>query len=92
MLTSHLSLLTYVFVIFSILAHYPIGRFFEQRNLLAGSLIGVCISALVVAILANTFASGIRPYILGSLVILVPSSLWSLWKSWVSLSWLVVFS
>jgi hypothetical protein len=92
MLTSHLSLLTYVFAIFSILAHYPIGRFFGQRNLLAGAFVGVCISALVVAILANTFASGIRPYILGSLVILAPASLWSLWKSWASLSWLVVFS
>lgn len=91
MLTSHLSLLTYVFAIFSILVHYPIGRFFGQRNLLAGALVGVCISALVVAILANTFASGIRPYILGSLVILIPASLWSLWKSWASLSWLVVF-
>jgi hypothetical protein len=92
MLTSHLSLLTYVFAIFSILAHYPIGRFFGQRNLLAGALVGVCISALVVAILANTFASGIRPYILGSLVILIPASLWSLWKSWAYLSWLDVFS
>jgi len=92
MVTSHLSLLTYVFAIFSILAHYPIGRFFGQRNLLAGALVGVCISALVVAILANTFASGIRPYILGSLVILIPASLWSLWKSWAYWSWLDVFS
>ena len=92
MLTSHLSILTYVFVVFSILAHYPIGLFFGQRKLLAGALVGVCISALVVAILANTFAIGIRPYILGSLVILVPASLWSLWKSCASLSWLDVFS
>ena len=90
MVTTHLSLLTYVFAIVSVLVHYPIGRFFGQRSLLTGALVGVCISALLVAILANTFAGGIRPYILGSLGILSLASLWSLWKSWASLSWLVV--
>ncbi|MDC3294192.1 hypothetical protein OAW18_07875, partial [Alphaproteobacteria bacterium] len=92
MLTIHLNLLTYVCTIFVILAHYPIGRFFGQRNLLAGAFVGLCISALFVAILANTFAIGIRPYILGSLAILAPASLWSLWKSWASWSWLFVLS
>ena len=90
MLTTHLSLLTYLFAIVSVLVHYPIGRIFGQRSLLTGALVGVCISALLVAILANTFAGGIRPYILSSLVILSLASLWSLWKSWASLSWLVV--
>jgi hypothetical protein len=90
MLTSQLSLLTYVFVIFSILAHYPIGRLFGQRSLLTGAFVGICISALVVATLANIFASGIRPYIHSSLVILAPTSLWLLWKSRDSLSWAVV--
>ena len=92
MLTTHLSLLTYVICILSILAHYPIGRLFGQRSLLAGAFVGICISAFVVAILANTFASGIRPYIFFSLVILLPSSLWLLWQSKGSYSSTIVFS
>ena len=87
MLTNHLSLLTYILAIASILVHYPIGRFFGQRSFLTGSFVGVCISALVVALLANIFAGGIRPYILISLVILALTSLSLLWKSWASLSW-----
>ena len=81
MVTSHLSLLTYILVLASILVHYPIGQLFGQRNLLTGAFVGVCVSAFVVAILANIFAGGIRFYILSSLTALSLVSLWLLWKS-----------
>ena len=90
MLTSHLNVLTYICGILVILTHYPIGRIFGQRNLLTGAFVGVCISALFVAVLANIFASGILPYILCSLFILAPISLWLLWKSRASWSVLIV--
>lgn len=86
MVTNHLSLVTYILVLASILIHYPIGQLFGQRSLLTGAFVGVCVSAFVVAILANIFAGGIRFYILSSLIALSFVSLRLLWKSRASFS------
>lgn len=59
-----LTLANYVLILLALAAHYPIGKRLGIKPFFSATITGVCLSALVVASLANVSAGLIHPYIL----------------------------
>lgn len=71
----------YALIILTIFIHYPIGHWFAFKRPIMGSLVGICVSALIVSVLANTCAGLIKYYLLGTSCLLGPLMLLQIYQN-----------